>query len=81
MQINLVSYPYGDDDVDDNKEDNDHEDSNNDDSKHIYLTTCHISAKWFKYCSCGNPESNFWDKYYYYSHINANQKLDISYKL
>ena len=32
MQINLVFYPYGDDDVDDNKEDNDHEDSNNDDS-------------------------------------------------
>lgn len=42
MQINLVFYPYGDDDVDDNKEDNDHEDSNNDDSKHIYLTTCKV---------------------------------------
>lgn len=35
MQINLVFFPYGDDDVDDNKEDNDHKDSKNDDSKHI----------------------------------------------
>ena len=57
MQINLVFYPYGDDNVDDNKGDNDHKDSNNDDSKHI-LPHSRYSAKWFKYIVLGSPESN-----------------------